>query len=47
MLPETIEFSLIEHFVSIDVGLNEATFNVIDINGEEIDKIVVNRRNSI
>ena len=46
LLPETIKFSKIEHFITVDVGIKKATLNVIDINGEELDKVVVKRRNS-
>jgi len=42
--PETVKFAKIEHFMSADVGLNEVTFNVIDINGEELDKIIIKKR---
>lgn len=44
--PETVKFKKIEHFVSISVNENNAVLNVIDINGNEIDKIVVERRSN-
>lgn len=46
MIPETVKFSKVEHFISVDVGLDEATLNVIDINGDDLDKVVVKKRNS-
>ncbi len=41
---ETVKFNKIEHFVSIDVGLEEAVLTVFDINGEIIDEISVQKR---
>ena len=43
--PETIKYSKIEHFVNVEVKETEAVLHVIDINGNEIDTIIVNRRN--
>ena len=43
--PETVKFNKIEHFVSIDVGLEKAILTVYDINGEVIDEITVQKRN--
>lgn len=43
--PETVKYQKIEHFMRIDVGLSETTMKAIDINGELIEEIVVNRRN--
>ncbi|MCK5346019.1 MAG: metallophosphoesterase, partial [Candidatus Heimdallarchaeota archaeon] len=43
--PETVKFSKIEHFITVDVGLKEAKLTVIDINGEIIDEITVSKRN--
>ena len=42
--PETVKFSKIEHFVSIDINKDDAILNVIDIDGNKIDKITVVRR---
>ncbi len=42
--PETVTYNKIEHFVYIDINENDAVLNVIDIEGNEIDKITVNRR---
>lgn len=42
--PETVKYELIEHFVYIDVNNDTAVLNVIDINGNQIDKITVDRR---
>lgn len=30
--------------MSADVGLSDVTFNVIDINGDGLDKIVIKKR---
>ena len=43
--PETVKFSKINHFISIDIDIETATLNVIDLDGNEIDKIIVNKRN--
>jgi hypothetical protein len=43
--PETVKSSKVEHFVNIEVNETEAVLHVIDINGNEIDTIKVNRRN--
>ncbi len=43
-IPETVKLSKIEHFVLININDNNAILNVIDIEGNEIDKIMVNRR---
>ncbi|MEN8193787.1 MAG: metallophosphoesterase, partial [Bacteroidota bacterium] len=43
--PETVKFSKIEHFISVNVNIDDAVLNVIDIDGNEIDKIVVKKRN--
>jgi hypothetical protein len=42
--PETLFFKKIEHFVTVDVGLQSAKLTAIDINGEIIEEIVVQRR---
>ncbi len=42
--PETVKFKKIEHFMTVDVGLENATLTAIDINGEIIDKFSVKRR---
>jgi hypothetical protein len=44
--PETVMFRKIEHFVTVDVGLDSAKLTAIDINGQIIEEIVVKRRNS-
>ncbi len=43
--PETLKSSKVEHFVNVEVKETEAVLHVIDINGNEIDTIKVNRRN--
>jgi hypothetical protein len=43
--PETVKFSKIEHFITVDVGLNEAKLTAIDINGEIIEEIIISKRN--
>lgn len=43
-LPETVKLSKIEHFVHVKVSTNEAALHVIDIDGNEIDKIIVDKR---
>ncbi len=42
--PETVIFKKIEHFVSVEVGLETATLKAIDINGEIIDSFTVSKR---
>ena len=42
--PETQKISKIEHIVSVDVGLEKAVLTAIDINGEIIEKITVEKR---
>ena len=42
--PETVKINKIEHFVYIDVNTDDAVLNVIDIDGNQIDKITVDRR---
>lgn len=42
--PETVKYNKIEHFVHISIKENNAVLNVIDLNGNEIDEIVVDRR---
>jgi acid phosphatase type 7 len=42
--PETLKLAKIEHFVRVDVGLKEAVLTVIDINGDQLDKITVDKR---
>jgi len=42
--PETIKFAKIEHYVTIEVGLEEATLTAIDIDGQTIEKIVAPKR---
>lgn len=43
--PQTINYKKIEHFIDIDVKTDNAVFHVIDIDGNEIDTIHVDRRN--
>ena len=43
--PETVKYQKIEHFMRIDVGLMETSMKAIDINGQLIEEIIVNRRN--
>ncbi len=43
-LPETVKLNKIEHFVLVNIDDDEAILNVIDIDGNEIDKIIVNKR---
>jgi Calcineurin-like phosphoesterase/Purple acid Phosphatase, N-terminal domain len=43
-IPETIKLSKIEHFVLVSIKDNEAVLNVIDIDGNEIEEIIVERR---
>ena len=42
---ETVKYSKIEHFINIEVEKEKAVLHVIDINGNEIDTIVIKRRN--
>ncbi len=42
--PETVKYKKIEHFLSINVNKNDAVIHVIDINGNEFDKITVKNR---
>ena len=42
--PETVKYKKIEHFVHININENDAVLNVIDIDGNQIDKIIVERR---
>ena len=42
--PETVAYKKIEHYMSVDVGLEETVMKAIDINGELIEEIVVERR---
>ena len=42
--PETVKYKKIEHFMRIDVGLEKATMKAIDINGNLIEEIVVDKR---
>lgn len=45
--PETVKFKKIEHFVSVEVGLEKATLRAIDINGEIIDAFTVSKRDTV
>ncbi len=42
--PETIKYKKIEHFMRIDVGLEKTSMKAIDINGELIEEIIVDKR---
>ena len=42
--PETIKYSKTEHFVLVNINTDKAVLNVIDIDGNEIDKIEVDKR---
>ncbi len=42
--PETVKYNKIEHFVLVNINNNNAVLDVIDINGNEIDKITIDRR---
>jgi predicted phosphodiesterase len=43
--PETVKFKKIEHFMTVDVGLDETVLTAIDINGEVIEEVRVLKRN--
>ncbi|MEN8155597.1 MAG: metallophosphoesterase [Bacteroidota bacterium] len=42
--PETVAYKKIEHYMTIDVGAEKTTLKAIDINGNLIEEIVVDRR---
>ncbi len=42
--PETITFNKIEHFIQATINSKDAVLNIIDIDGNEIDKIIISRR---
>jgi hypothetical protein len=42
--PETVKAIKIEHFIMADVGNKTTVLNVIDINGEQIDTITIDKR---
>ncbi len=42
--PETVKYKKIEHYMRIDVEKNQTIMKAIDINGELIEEIKVNRR---
>ncbi len=42
--PETVAYKKIEHYMNFEVGLEETVMKAIDINGELIEEIVVERR---
>ncbi len=42
--PETVKYNKIEHFILADINHDNAVLNVIDIDGNEIDKITVEKR---
>lgn len=44
--PETVLFKKIEHFVTVDVGIESSKLTATDINGDIIEEIVVQRRNT-
>ena len=43
--PETVKYKKIEHYMRIDVEKGQSIIKAIDINGELIEEIKVNRRN--
>jgi len=43
--PETIKVAEIEHFMVVDVKLNKAKLTAIDIEGEILDEITIEKRN--
>lgn len=43
--PETVKVAKVEHFVVVDVGLQQAVLRAIDINGNLIEEIQVPKRN--
>ncbi len=42
--PETVNYKKIEHYMNIEVGSDKTKMTAIDINGETIEEIVVDRR---
>jgi hypothetical protein len=42
--PETIKYKKIEHFMKVDVGLENTVMTAIDINGDIIEEIIVDKR---
>ena len=42
--PETVNYKKTEHFINVEVNLNEAVLHVIDIDGVEFETIKVKRR---
>lgn len=42
--PETVKYNKIEHFILTEINHDDAVLNVIDIDGNEIDKITVEKR---
>ncbi len=43
--PETVKYKKIEHYMRIDVGLEQAVLKAIQLDGEVIDEIIVKPRN--
>jgi hypothetical protein len=43
--PETVKAIKTEHFIFTNVKKNSAILNVIDINGDQIDTITIDKRN--
>ncbi len=42
--PETVKYQKIEHYMRIDVGLENAKMTAVDINGETIEEIITEKR---
>ena len=42
--PETINYSKVNHYLSINVAGDESIINVIDIDGNKIDEIKLSKR---
>ena len=42
--PESVLYKKVNHFISVDIGLKQATFKVIDTAGNEIETFTVDRR---
>ena len=42
--PETVNFSKVNHYLSIEISGATSTINVIDIDGKKFDEIFINRR---
>jgi len=42
--PETVKYSLIEHYMVVNINKDDAVLKAIDIDGNEIEKIVIKKR---